>query len=168
MPISFVWLYMFKCNLCMLNCFMIKPKNIFEYFICFLKCFTLSFVIWKFFQKAKCVLLKNFFVNIFASASQVRFPILKSRICGSEFPILSQFCTESLMTPSRVIHEICLPTNLALCQWGFSQVTRKSLASHYLAKWVDFQFLKRLTVTAFQIFCFASLVSLSTQNIFFS
>ena len=35
MPISFVWLYMFKCDLCVLNCLMIKPKKIFECFMCF-------------------------------------------------------------------------------------------------------------------------------------
>ena len=37
--ISFMWLYMFKCDVCMLNCLLIKPKNIFECFIYFLKWF---------------------------------------------------------------------------------------------------------------------------------
>ena len=39
MPISFVWLYVFKCGLCMLNCLMIKPKFFFECFMCFWKWF---------------------------------------------------------------------------------------------------------------------------------
>ena len=67
MHISFVWLYVFKCDLCTLNCLMIKLKKIFESFICFWKCFCLSLVFWKFFPKAKSVLLKNSFVSIFAS-----------------------------------------------------------------------------------------------------
>ena len=95
MPISFVRLHVFKCDVCMRNCLMIKPKNIFEYLICFWKCFCLSLEFWKFFQKAKSVLLKNSFVSIFASASQVRFLTTRLQKCGSEFLFLSKFYTKS-------------------------------------------------------------------------
>ena len=70
MPISFMWLYVFKCDLCILNCLMIKPKMIFKYFIWFWMCFCVSLVFWDFFQKSKYVLLKNSFRGIFASKSQ--------------------------------------------------------------------------------------------------
>ena len=70
MPISFVWLYLYKCDMCIHNFLMIKPKKIFEYFICFWKCFSISFLCWKFFQKAKFVLLKNSFRGIFESKSR--------------------------------------------------------------------------------------------------
>ena len=48
MLISFVWLYVFKCDMCILNCLMIKPKKIVEYFICFWKCFCVSLLFWNF------------------------------------------------------------------------------------------------------------------------
>ena len=70
MRISFMWLYVFKCDLCILNCLMIKPKMIFKYFICFWMCFCVSLVFWDFFQKSKYVLLKNSSRGIFASKSQ--------------------------------------------------------------------------------------------------
>ena len=50
MLISFVWLYVFKCDLCMLNYLMIKPKKIFKCFMCFWKWF-LSLWSLKFFPK---------------------------------------------------------------------------------------------------------------------
>ena len=50
--IWFVWLYVFKCDICMLNSLLIKPKNIFECFICFWKWF-LSFLFWKFSSKCQ-------------------------------------------------------------------------------------------------------------------
>ena len=50
MPISFVWLYVFKCDLCILNYLMIKPKfflsilfvfeSVFVYHFCVLKVFS--------------------------------------------------------------------------------------------------------------------------------
>ena len=60
-------LYVFKCDLHMLNYLMIKPKKIFKCFICFWKCLGVSLMFWKFFQKAKSVLLKNSCISIFAS-----------------------------------------------------------------------------------------------------
>ena len=40
MSISFVWLYMFKCDVCVLNHMWIKPKNFFVLFVCFWKWFV--------------------------------------------------------------------------------------------------------------------------------
>ena len=59
--ISFVWLYVFKCDMCMLNCLMIKPKKIFEYFICFWKLF-LSLWLWKFFSKCQILFVEKLYV----------------------------------------------------------------------------------------------------------
>ena len=158
---------MFKCDLCVLNYLMIKPKNIFECFISFWKCFCVSLVFWKFFQKAKSVLLRNSYTSIFASVSWVRLLAPKLRKWGSEFPFLPKFYIESLATPSQVIHEKWLPAKLHLCIWGISWETRKSLASTYPAKWADFQFLNGHMVVVFQKSYFASFVPLSTQNTIF-
>ena len=159
---------MFKCDLCVLNYLMIKPKNIFECFISFWKCFCVSLVFWKFFQKAKSVLLRNSYTSIFASVSRVRLLAPKLQKWGSEFPFLPKFYIESLATTSQVIHKKWLPAKLHLCIWGISWETRKSLASTYPAKWAVFQFLNRHTVTVFQTFYFSSLVSLSIQNTLFT
>ena len=40
MLISFVWLYMFKCNVCVLNHMWIKPKRFLFFFVCFWKWFV--------------------------------------------------------------------------------------------------------------------------------
>ena len=55
--------------ICILKCLSIKPKNIFKYFICFLKCFY-AFVFW-FFVKITFLMffIKNFFKGIFARSS---------------------------------------------------------------------------------------------------
>ena len=117
-----------------------QTQKYFWVFYLFCKCLCLSLVFWKFFQKTKSVLLKNSFVSIFSSASQVRFLTTKLRKCGSEFSILLKFYTESLTTPSWVIREIWLPAKFALCKWGFSRVTLESYASHYPVKWRKFNF----------------------------
>ena len=49
---------------------MIKPKKIFEYFICFLKCFCVKFVCLEFSKMPNLLLLKNSFKGIFASKPQ--------------------------------------------------------------------------------------------------
>ena len=57
--------------MCILNCLSIKPKKIFEYFICFLKCFY-AFVFWVFVQIAFFMFfIKNSFRGIFAKSSQL-------------------------------------------------------------------------------------------------
>ena len=66
--ISFVWLYMFKCDVCMRNCLMIKPKKFFEYFICF----------WKWF-------LSLFFLNFFSKCQILCVEKLCLAISGREF-----------------------------------------------------------------------------------
>ena len=125
-----------------------QTKKYFWVFFFFWKWFYLSLVFWKFFPKSQIIfVLKNFFVSIFASASRVRVPIPKSQKCGSEFSIPSEIYTESLTTPSWVLHEICLPTKFALCKLGF---------------WRGSQW------QCFQNFVFASLMSLLTQNTIFS
>ena len=89
--ISFVWLHVFKCDVCMLNCLMIKPKKIFEYFICFWKWF-LSLWSWKFFSKCQILCVEKLYVwpfcDCFREWSQVvkflrNFNFLK--ILGREF-----------------------------------------------------------------------------------
>ena len=55
--------------MCILNCLSIKPKTIFEYFICFWKCFC-AFVFWVFVQIAFFMFfIKNSFRGIFARSS---------------------------------------------------------------------------------------------------
>ena len=55
--------------MCILNCLLIKPKNIFEYFICFRMCFY-AFVFWVFVQNAFFMFfIKNSFRGIFARSS---------------------------------------------------------------------------------------------------
>ena len=55
--------------MCILNCLSIKPKTIFEYFICFWKCFC-AFVFWVFVQIAFFMFfIKNSFRGIFARNS---------------------------------------------------------------------------------------------------
>ena len=105
MPISFVWLYVFKCDLCILNYLMIKPKIIFEYFICFWKCFCVSLMFWEFFQKAKYVLLKNSSRGIFMSKSWEKLSCsLSTKIRKLIFissKILHREFRNSLVTASR-------------------------------------------------------------------
>ena len=55
--------------MCILNCLSTKPKNIFEYFICFLKCFY-AFIFWVFVQIAFFMFfIKNSFRGIFVRSS---------------------------------------------------------------------------------------------------
>ena len=57
--------------LCILKCLSIKPKKIFEYFICIWKCFY-AFVFWVFVKITFHMLfIKNFFRDIFARSSQL-------------------------------------------------------------------------------------------------
>ena len=57
--------------MCILNYLSIKPKNIFEYFICFCKCFY-AYVIWIFVQIAFFMFfIKNSFKGIFARSLQL-------------------------------------------------------------------------------------------------
>ena len=57
--------------MCILNCLLIKPKNIFEFFICFLKCFYV-FVFWVFVQIAFFMFfIKDSFKGILARSSQL-------------------------------------------------------------------------------------------------
>ena len=57
--------------MCILNCLSIKPKTIFEYFICFWKCFC-AFVFWVFVQIAFFMFfIKNSFRGIFARNSRL-------------------------------------------------------------------------------------------------
>ena len=57
--------------ICILNCLLIKLKNIFEYFICFWKCFY-AFVFWVFVQIAFFIFfIKNSFKGIFARSSRL-------------------------------------------------------------------------------------------------
>ena len=57
--------------MCILNCLSIKPKEIFEYFICFWKCFY-TFMFWVFVQIALFMFfIKNSFRGIFARSSRV-------------------------------------------------------------------------------------------------
>ena len=59
----------------LLNYLLIKPKNIFEYFICFWKCFY-AFVFWVFVQIAFFMFfIKNSFRGIFARSLQVSFSL---------------------------------------------------------------------------------------------
>ena len=80
MSISFVWLYVFKCVVCVLNHMWIKPKRFFYHFICIWKCF-LSLFVFKFctyfvFQCFKLVfVLKNKGQNL----SRVICNLAKSR-----------------------------------------------------------------------------------------
>ena len=58
--IWFVWLYMLKCDVCMINCSLIKPKiflSVFFFYSCF-ECFS---------QKAKIFVLKNLVIGNFAT-----------------------------------------------------------------------------------------------------
>ena len=105
MTISFVWLYMFKCDLCILNFLIIKPKNIFEYFICFWKCFCVPLVFWDFFQKAKSILLKNSSSGIFASKSQ------KKLSCS-----LTTKMRKLISISSKILHRE-FPDSLASASW---------------------------------------------------
>ena len=59
----------------LLNYLLIKPKNIFEYFLCFWKCFY-AFVFWVFVQIAFFMFfIKNSFRGIFARSLQVSFSL---------------------------------------------------------------------------------------------
>ena len=98
MPISFVWLYVFKCDMYILNCLMIKPKKIFKCFICFWKCFCVSLLFWKFFQKTKfCfveeLLKKHFWEYVASKVSHTL--VVKMR---KQISFLPKFYTESFTT----------------------------------------------------------------------
>ena len=57
--------------MCILNCLSIKSKKIFEYFLCFWKCFTLSCFEFLFKLHFFMFFIKNFFKGIFAKSSQL-------------------------------------------------------------------------------------------------
>ena len=66
MPISFVWLYVFKYDMCIFNCLMIKLKKIFECFISFWKCFCVSLVFWNFFPKSQICFVEKTHLEAFS------------------------------------------------------------------------------------------------------
>ena len=86
MSISFVWLCMFKCDVCMLNYLMIKPKKIFEYFICFWKWF-LSLCFWMFFSKCQILCVEKLCLAISRLLSQM----VPSHKILKEFQFLKNF-----------------------------------------------------------------------------
>ena len=73
--ISFVRLYVFKCDLCILNCLMIKPRNIFECFMCF----------WKWFLSLWSLIA---WCQIF---SVKKFCFWPFRNCFHEWPLVAKF-----------------------------------------------------------------------------
>ena len=100
MLISFVWLYVFKCDVYtqLLND---QTQKDFWVFYLFLKVFLcITFVLEEFFQKAKSVLLKNSIRGIFTSKSQVSLLAAYPQKWGSQFIILPKFYTESFATLS--------------------------------------------------------------------
>ena len=90
-----------------INCMMIRPKKIFEYFICFWKFFSVSLLRWKFFQKAKFVLLKNSFKGIFASKSREKLShnltVKMRKLIFISSKILHREFSDSLIAASREI-----------------------------------------------------------------
>ena len=115
MPISFVWLYMFKCDVCVLNHMWIKLKRflitLFVFGSVFYHSLSLSFV------------LKILFFNVSSL-----FLCWKTGVRG--------FC-ESFATWLRVTKlKNAYLAFLVIKQW-VSQVARESLASWPLGKWPD-------------------------------
>ena len=157
-------LYVFKCDLCMLNYLIIKPKKIFKCFICFWKCLGVSLMFWKFFQKAKSVLLKNSYISI--SASKVsRTQVVKMRKWISiSSKILHRESLNSLASHSREM------ASCKSCPVHLRHFARNSQVPHnYLScKMSGFSVFKEAHNDSFSKLYFAFLVSLSTQNTIFT
>ena len=104
----------------MFNCLSIKPKNIFEYFICFWKCFY-AFMFWVFVQIAFCMFfIKNFLRGIFTRRSWLTSSCENGLRQNSENTIfkqklsrLSRNCFASKVYPAQSF----------VLQMHFSQVT---------------------------------------------
>ena len=97
--------------MCMFNCLSIKPKKIFEYFICFWKCFY-AFVFYVFGQIAFfMVLFKNFFRGIFPRSSRLSSSCenklrqyLKTQNSGKDF----RDCLATKDFPQKVLCFKCI------------------------------------------------------------
>ena len=74
--ISFVWLYVFKCDVCMFNCLMIQPNFFFSILFVSGSDFC-HFGVESFYQNVKIFVWKNFvfghFVTAFVSGSTSRY-----------------------------------------------------------------------------------------------
>ena len=90
---------------------MIKPKKIFEYFICFCNCFYEFLCVKSFSKQSILILLKNSFRGIFVSKNlptKMRKP----------FTVFQNFYTESFVTPSQHFREKKRPAKHVLCMRG--------------------------------------------------
>ena len=96
MSISFVWLYVFKCDMCMLNCLLITPKKIFEYLMCFWKWF-LSLWSLKFFPKCHIFNVKKLCLAILCLPLQMA----SSREIFKKFQFLKNFRQRVSWVPSK-------------------------------------------------------------------
>ena len=97
MPISFLWLYIFKCDVCVLNHMWIKPKRFFFLFFLFaFGCDLYHLYFSKFFKLFLCE--KTCFLGVFMTHFMCK---LNWELNG---PILKffQLWTESFATVSRV------------------------------------------------------------------
>ena len=161
--ISFLWLYVFKWDVRMLNCLLIKFKKIFEYFIWFWKWFLLI-VFWKFFSKCQNFCVEKLgvwpFRDSFCGWIQV------ARIF-EEISVSSQIQAESFTIHSRVLHNLDLTHKNLPCAFAHfasnSRVARESLTRE-MREMIVF---KRLEMSVFKKLVFLLLVIPSPQNTIF-
>ena len=110
--ISFVWLYMFKCDMCMLNYLLIKLKIFFSVLFVF-EVNTITLVLKSFSQKAKFFLLKNLVFGNFAT---------QLASWNEEISISSQNQAKSFVTQQQVLHESDMTCEISLVHLHISQL----------------------------------------------
>ena len=145
MSISFVWLCMFKYDVCMLNYLMINPKKIFEYFIYFWKWF-LSLCFWKFFSKCQILCVEKLCLAILRLLSRV----VSSHEILKKFQFLKNFKQRVSWLPRKCFvtqswPEKSYPVHLHILRVG-SWLALESLTSEMCEKTV----FKGLKISVFQ------------------
>ena len=100
--ISFVCLYVFKCDVCMLNRLLIKPKRFFSVFFVFESDFYHLCVL-KVFSKSQFFVLKNLVFGSFATHLVSGVSPIKVMRWNEKISFPSQIQAESLATQLQVL-----------------------------------------------------------------
>ena len=150
---------MFKCDVCVLNYLMIKPKMIFEYFICFWKWFLSPFF-WKFFSKCQILCWKTLCLAILRLLSWV----VPSHKIFKEFQFLKNFRQKVSWLPREWFSTQTWPTKFypvhLNISWVGSQLVCKSLTRE-MQKKTAFKWLEN---SVFKILVFLHSMTPTLQN----
>ena len=119
--ISFVWLYMFKCDMCMLNYLLIKPKIFFSVLFVFGSEYN-DPCPYKFFSKSQIFFVEKLSVWQFHDSTHEWMHPIQVKSWNEEISISSQNQAKSFVTQPQVLHESDMTCEISLVHLHISQL----------------------------------------------